>query len=839
MEAVKRYLPHILVIAGFIVIAYLFTPQVFQGKVVNQPDIASWRGMANEIIEYNEANPDEEPALWTNSMFSGMPATTISVKYEGDFTDYLYKALFVGVRPPSYLIITMAGAFLMFLAFGVNIWLSAIGAVAVALCSYNMQIIQVGHNSKMVAIAFMPWVLAAVTYAYRNKPFFGGMLFALFLSFQIKANHPQITYYLAIIIFAFAIAELITAIRQKRFAKFFRTSLWLLVAGGIGIATNINHLWPTYEYSKYTMRGGSELREEKDKGLDIAYATQWSYSPSETPNLLIPNFNGGSSAGELSKKSDTYKVLKNNGYQGADQVIKQMPLYWGPQPFTAGPMYLGAVSIFLFVFGLVIFKGAEKWWIVAVSLLALLLSWGSNLLFLTELFFKYAPMYNKFRTVSMILVILQITVPLFGFIALNRFMEQGAEKERFKKGLWISLAVTAGFAFIMILLPTIAGSFSGAADNQLPPELKTSLIQDRISLLRGDSVRTIIYVMLTALILWAGYTKKLRREYLFLLLGVLVVADMWSAGKRYLNDSHFVARRSFVNQYQKRPVDELILRDKDPNYRVLDLSINVNTFNDSHVSYHHKTIGGYSPAKLQRYQDIIDYYLVKEIAKIGEDIGQSRTIDEAQSKLGVYPVLSMLNAKYIIAGGDNPPLVNNNALGNCWFADSLLWVSGATEEISKLGECNPAKVAIVSGEFKDDLAGFTIQRSSPAAEAEQETNIQDEIRLDHYSPNRLLYSSASHRERIALFSEVYYPAGWSAKIDGLPVTVFRANYILRAVRVPAGKHEIEFTYKPESFVKGARYSGISSGLLIVLLLSGILFEATGGVNKWKRGSKRE
>jgi len=787
METVKKYLPHILIIAGFIVIAYLFTPQVFQGKVVNQPDIASWRGMANEIIEYNEANPSEEPALWTNSMFSGMPATTISVKYEGDFTDYIYKVLFVGVRPPSYLIITMVGAFLMFLAFGVNIWLSAIGAIAVALCSYNMQIIQVGHNSKMVAIAFMPWVLAAVTYAYRKKPFIGGLLFALFLSFQIKANHPQITYYLAIIIFAFAISELITAIRQKRLVKFLRTSLWLLVAGVLGIATNINHLWPTYEYSKYTMRGGSELREEKEKGLDIAYATQWSYSPSETPNLMIPNFNGGSSAGELSKESETYKVLKQNGYPGADQVIKQMPLYWGPQPFTAGPMYLGVVSIFLFVFGLVIFKGAEKWWIVAVSLLALLLSWGSNLLFLTEFFFKYAPMYNKFRTVSMILVILQITVPLFAFIALNRFMEQGAERERFKKGMYVSLAVTAGFALIMIILPTIAGSFSGAADNQLPAELKSTLVQDRISLLRGDSFRTIIYVMLTALILWFTYTKKLKREYLFILLGVLVMSDLWGTGKRYLNDSHFVTERNFTNQYQKRPVDEIILRDKDPNYRVLDLS--VNTFNDSHVSYHHKTIGGYSPAKLQRYQDIIDYYLIKEIAGIGEDIGQSRTIEEAQSKLGVYPVLNMLNAKYIIAGGENPPLVNNYASGNCWFADSLVWVSSATEEISKLGECDPAKVAIVSGEFKDDLEGFTAHRLKSAAEAEQETDIQDEIRLDHYSPNRLLYSSISHNERLAIFSEVYYPAGWSAKIDGQPVPVLRANYILRAIRVPAGKHE--------------------------------------------------
>ncbi|GAB1473748.1 hypothetical protein MASR2M69_11890 [Bacteroidota bacterium] len=354
----KKYLPYLIAVLSFAAAAYLFTPQVLQKKVVNQSDIASWRGMANEIITYNEANPDKDPALWTNSMFSGMPATSISVVYEGDYTDYVYKLIhkLAGSRPPSYLLISMIGAFLLFLAFGISVPLSAIGAMALTFCSYNLQIIQVGHNSKMVAIAFMPWVLAAVVYAYKRATLkgviTGALLFAFALSFQIKANHPQITYYLAIMVLGFGFAQLYTSIKERVFPDFLKRSLILLAAGLLGIAVNINHLWPTYEYSKFTMRGGSELAVEEgkeQKGLDIAYATSWSYSPGEMPNLMIPNFNGGSSSGELSTGSETYKALKSAGYNGAEQAIKQLPLYWGPQPFTArSNVYGGYLGVYIY-----------------------------------------------------------------------------------------------------------------------------------------------------------------------------------------------------------------------------------------------------------------------------------------------------------------------------------------------------------------------------------------------------------------------------------------------------------------------------------------------------------
>ncbi len=820
MKNYRQYLPYLLAIVSFVVLAYLFTPQVFSGKVVNQSDIASWRGMANEIIQYNEANPDKDPALWTNSMFSGMPATSISVKYEGDFTEYIYNLLFIGVRPPSYLIISMIGAFLMFLAFGVNIWLSFIGAIAVTFCAYNPQIIQVGHNSKMVAIAFMPWVLAAVAYAYRGKkPFWGALLFAFALSFQIKANHPQITYYLAIIILGYAIALFVKSIREHTFTRFLKISCYLLIAGALGIATNINHLWPTYEYSKFTMRGGSELSagksEDKSKGLDIAYATQWSYSPKELPNLMIPNYNGGSSVGELSKDSETYKILKDAGYEGADQIIKQMPLYWGPQPFTAGPMYMGAISIFLFVLGLILLKGSTKWWIAGVSLIAVLLSMGSHFMFFTELFFKYAPLYNKFRTVSMILVILQITVPLLAFITVDKVLAGEYEKQTVKRGILISLLITAGFSLLVALMPSIAGSFSSPSDSQLPEQLRLALVHDRASLLKADAFRSFALIILTAGALWLSIAKKIRVKYFYVFLAMLVIVDLWSVDRRYLNDSHFVSKVDFTNQYAKRPVDEIILQDKDPNYRVLDLS--VNTFNDSHVSYHHKTIGGYSPVKLQRYQDMIDYHIMPEMRRIWEDIKGASTISEAQARLGDYKILNMLNTRYIIFNGSNPPLSNSKAMGNAWFVDSLVWAANADEEIALLDSVDLRHSAVIDERFKDLLSGF-IPGKFP------EDSLSSTIQLTSYSPNQLIYKYKTERERIAVFSEIYYPAGWSAKIDGQPVEIFRVNYILRALRVPAGEHEIEFNYMPESIEKGATYSSIASGILIILLVLGILLE---------------
>ena len=824
MNNLKKYLPHIFVVFLFFVIAYAFTPQVFEGKVVNQSDIASWRGMANEILTYNNSNVDGQKALWTNSMFSGMPATTISVVYEGDFTDYIYKLLFMGYRPPTYLFVAMFGAFLMFLSFGANVYVSCIGAIAVAFCSYNFQIIQVGHNSKMVAIALMPWVLAALNYAYKKKMLLGAVLFGLAVSFQIKANHPQITYYLAMMIVLYGLFLMYQFFLEKKLTDFFKRSALILVVGLLGIATNVNHLWPTYEYSKYTMRGGSELKEEggKSSGLDLQYATQWSYSPKEIPNLFIPNYNGGASSGELSKNSETYKFLKNNNYQGAEEVVKQLPLYWGPQPFTAGPMYMGAVSIFLFILGLFIFKGSVKWWLAGISLLAILLSWGSHLMSVTEFFFRFAPLYNKFRTVSMILVILQVAIPLLAFLTLDKLAKEEIARSKAKKDLLIALAITAGFSLIMWIMPSLAGEFRSPSDSRLPEQLLGALILDRKSLLSIDALRSLILVVLSAGLIWFMLDNKIKRTYVYAGFALLVIFDLWGVGKRYLNDDHFVNNQDFTAQYNKRPVDEIILKDNDPNYRVLDLSIN--TFNDSHVSYHHKTIGGYSPAKLQRYQDLIDYYISPEMQKISKDIAGSKTLEEAQGKLSSYPILNMLNTKYIIIGPSYPPLVNGSALGNCWFADSIVISEGAKDEISKLGNINTKTTVVVDKQYNDLISSIKLGLDTSAVKA-------DSVWQTKYSPNVMEYSAITKNQRLVVFSEIYYPAGWKAFVDGKETEILRVNYLLRAIKLDSGEHKIEFKYSPDSIVKGEHYSMISSILILLLLIGAVIFEYRSAAKK--------
>ena len=849
-EILKKVLPYAVIVAGFVVIAYAYAPQVLQGKVVNQSDISSWKGMSHEILEWNEEHPDD-PALWTGSMFGGMPATQISVDYRGDATDPFYNLLFWGQRPPSYLIISLLGGFLLFLAFGVNPWLSAVGAIAVTFCSYNMQIVQVGHNTKMVAIAFMPWVLAALVYAYRRKALLGTVFFALALSFQIKANHPQITYYLAFIVFGYAIAELCGAVAAQRRRKaavrnavpvsdsiltsgttveppfretpvgrWLTASVLVLVGGLLGIATNANKLLPTYEYAEYTMRGGSELTHDEHNqtgdGLKLDYATAWSYGIEETLNLLIPNLNGGSSSGELSRDSETFKVLQSYGVN-AESMRKGMPLYWGPQPFTAGPMYLGAVSLFLFVLGLCVIRGRYKWWIAGVSVLALLLAWGSHFMWFSEIFFKYAPLYNKFRTVSMILVILQVTVPLLGILGVNAalFAKDPLPEKKVRNGLLTALGVTGGLSLLLALFPGLAGDFSSATDAAVfggNEQLIRALQDDRRGLLRADAFRSLIFILLTAGVFFAAWKRKLKALPAVAVIGVLLLADLWGVDKRYLNKDHFVTERNFDAQFNPRPVDNAIHQDTDLSYRVLDLS--VNTFNDAIVSYHHKTVGGYSPAKLQRYQDLIDFHIAPEMSRVASDINAvipaARTVADLEGGLKYYPVLAMLNTKYIVIDGNSYPLTYSQALGNAWFVERSRTAPTADAEMAALGEIDPGREAVI---FDAQAAEGTAAEYPGAAEGR--------IVLKEYSPNRLSYDVSAAARGLAVFSEIYYPAGWKAYIDGEEVPVLRADYTLRALLIDEGDHEVEFVYDPGSFTLGKNIS-LASSLAIILALAGCI-----------------
>ena len=895
-ELLKKTLIYIGIILFFAIVAYSFVPQVLSGKIVNQSDIAGWKGMAQEAIAYNESHPDD-PTAWTNSMFGGMPTTAMIDDFDGDWTKKIYQFLMLGKRPGSYLFIALVGAFLLLLSMGVNGVVAVAGAIAMAFCSYNMQIIQVGHNTKMQAIAFFPWVLAGVIFTYRAalasykasateisagstsaqataaitrptpatswkswlpKTILGSVLFALALSMQIKANHIQITYYLAIVIFVYAIAQLISLCinkeRRAKLGRFFVASGLLLVVGIVGIATNANKLIPTYEYTPYTMRGGSELSADSEghnsKGLDLDYATAWSYGIEEMPNLLIPNFNGGSSAGAINPDdSEVYELLKAAGQPHLKETMKALPFYWGPQPFTAGPMYMGAISIFLFILGLCLIKGREKWWILVATVIAILLSWGNHFMWFTKLWFDYAPFYNKFRTVSMALIVLQVTIPLLGFYVLDRIIKEQYTFKEFGKGALVAYVLTAVFCLVCALFPGIAGTFTGPVDAGQPDILVDALITDRQTLLSKDAWHSFWLITVAALLLvWAyqtpkrdavgkngSFVRKGRMVIVAVAMIFLVYFDLVSVGKRYLNKDHFITPRDFTAAYNPRPVDKIILEDDDPDFRVLDIS--VNTFNDAIPSYHHKTIGGYSPVKMQRYQDLIERYITSEIRDVYGVINNAETVQEVADSLPLLKMTSALNGKYIILGGEYPPVENRHAFGNAWFVDEVVPAATPDEEIALLGSTDLRNAAVIGDDFawaRDAFAGLqpsasgtdssafpealtsrpasampesipamsgapsvmsstppvvsglaTVMSGAPSVMS-SEVETSPSITLTHYAPNELRYAYRTDTQRPAIFSEVYYPKGWKAWIEpaGTYGKVVKGHYQPTAEAVP-------------------------------------------------------
>ena len=850
----KTYWKNILIALGvvalFLTLSYGFVPQVLDGKIVNQSDISGYVGMSHEMSEWNKAHPDN-PTYWTDSMFGGMPTTAISTQNEGDYTEWLYKLLLTGRRPATYLFIALLGAFLLFLALGVN-WTVAIGgAIAVAFCSYNFQIIQVGHNTKMQAIAFMPWVLAALVYTYRScrsarscesarapqsarachserseeslwKMLLGAALFGLALSLQIKANHQQITYYLAIMVFLYALVELVHTIRTKAWKPFLLASALLLVLGGAGIATNVNKLLPLAKYTPQTMRGGSELSKEGSNadGLDLDYATAWSYGWEELPNLMIPDFNGGASAGAVNpEKSETVKLLRRSGQKNLKETAKHLPLYWGPQPFTAGPMYMGTISVFLFVLGLGLYRGREKWWLLVATLLAVLMAVGSHFMPFTAFCFKYLPLYNKFRTVSMALVVLQVTLPVLGFLTLDGILREKYELKAFKKSLAWAFGLTGGFCLLAWMVPGLFGNFEAASDAQMQDVLVEALVKDRIALFKADALRSLLLICASAgLLLWAflpkGQTEHAkafagfgRRSVVVVLIGIFVLADLFAIGKRYLNADHFTTPRDFDKTFVARPVDEMIKADTDPQYRVLDLTVNV--FNSSVPSYHHKSVGGYSPAKLQRYQDLIEHYLSAEINGLYKQLGEAAELEDVAAWMAANtPVLNALNTRYVVLDGNYAPLVNEGAFGPAWFVDSVVQANSPDEEIALLGSVDLRSQAVVT-------TPVTLSEAKNLPES------GDNISMTSYAPNELHYRYTAATERLAVFSEIYYPNGWHATVDGQPLELIRADWTLRAALLPAGSHEVVMTFLPDSYRMGAAISRVASLTLLLLLLAAL------------------
>ena len=805
----KKILLYAAIVVGLLVLSYAYVPQVLSGKIVNQSDISGWQGMSHEMMEWNAAHPDDQTA-WTESMFGGMPTATIHASTKGDWTQKIYDFLLLGRRPATYLFLSLLGAWLLMLALGIHPLIAVGGAIAVTFCSYNLQIIQVGHNTKMQALAFLPWVLAALIFTYNQikkkswlpMTVLGAALFGLALSFQVKANHPQITYYLALLILIYVIVLVVSLLRgdagspsgKTKWGRFFTASALLLVLGVAGIATNATKLLPTMEYTPYSMRGGSTAASEGGagtKGLDLDYATAWSYGWEELPNLLIPNFNGGSSAGAVNPKhSETYDLLKRAGQPNLKEVSKSLPLYWGPQPFTAGPMYMGAITIFLFVLGLFAFKGKEKGWLIAGTVLAVLLALGSHFLAFTKFFYAVAPLYNKFRTVSMALVVLQFTLPMLGFLVLDRIVKQPDAAALFREKGWIAAAITGGFCLLCVLFPGIAGTFSGSVDAGQPDVLVDALAADRRHLLVMDALRSLALIGGAFGLLWWGTSVpknapktfatqpemgRGRRLTASLLIAFLILLDLGLAGKRYLGAGDFVSPRSFQSQFNKRPVDEMILSDTDPSFRVLDLTVNI--FNDSHPSYWHKNIGGYSPAKLQRYQEFIESTLTGEINQLAKALGEAKTVEEAEAALPYLPGLAQMNCRYIILDGEMPPLRYPYAKGNAWF------------------------------DVPSSFAG-----ESPR------------VTLTSYAPNELRYHYNTPEAARLIFSEVYYPVGWTLTVadTGEVIPIELEGTLLRAAQVPAGEHDLVMRFDPPSYRRGEAISRATSILLLLAALGAVL-----------------
>jgi len=732
------------------------------------------------------------------------------------------------------LFISLVGAFLLMLALGISPLLAAGGAIAVTFCSYNLQIIQVGHNAKMLAIAFAPWVLAAVVYTYRKAlggkrrwlaaTVLGAALFAMALNFQIKANHVQISYYLAIIIACYVLVLLCWILfgkdRRGLLGRFAAASGLLLALGVVGIASNANKLIPTWLYTQETMRGGSELSGGQSKGLELDYATSWSYGWEEIPNTMIANYNGGASAGAMDpEKSATADLLRRAGQTNYKSVAKSLPLYWGPQPFTAGPMYMGAITVFLFVLGLGLWKGKERWWLLIPTIIGILLAVGSHFMPFTKFWYDHMPFYSKFRSVSMALVILQITLPALGFLVLDKIVRGGVSLAEFKRWGLVSLVVTGGFC--LFSATGIGRSFSAASDGQMQDVVVEALMTDRQTLLRQDSLLSFFLIAMTFCLLWWSLIPKKaeegrgRRTAAGVAVCCLVLINMFAIGKRYLNADHFVKARTFNNQFKERVVDAAILSDTALSYRVLDLSANV--FNDSYASYFHKNIGGYSPVKLQRYQDLIDRYLSPEINAIYGGISGATSIDEAQEALPSLPVLSMLNDKYIILSSDLF-VVNRNAFGTCWKVDSVVVASSPDEEIALLGKVDLARVMVLGPDFAD---------VAPLVPAEASGSIE----MTAYAPNQLTYSYDFDAPQAVVFSEIYYPRGWKAVLDddfsggaasGEPVELFRADWTLRGAVLPAGRHTLTMRFEPESYSISSAISRASSIALIFLTLMSLV-----------------
>ena len=826
----KKLLPDLIAILAFVLLSFAyFFPADIENRILFQHDTAAGAGAGQEVKEYYEQTG--ERSRWTNSLFGGMPMYQIAPSYDSTKSlQWVQKAyqLFL----PDYVCLTfmlMLGFYILLRVFGIPVWLAGLGGIMLAFSSYFFILISAGHIWKFITLAYVPPTIAGIVLAYRGKLLWGGILTALFVALQITSIHVQMSYYFFFVILFFVGAYFEKAWRTKTLPQFFKASAVLIVAALVGIAANVSNLYHTYAYSKETMRGKSELVQTGDaakqtsSGLDRDYITQWSYGIDETLTLLVPNFKGGASA--ALSQSETAMSKANPMYS---RLYGSLTQYFGTQPMTSGPVYVGAFVLFLFVLGCFIVKGPLKWALIGATFFSIVLSWGKNFMPLTDFFIDYVPLYNKFRAVSSILVIAEFTIPLLAIFALKRLLEEPEILKQEKKPLGISLLLTAGIALLLAIAPGSIGSgyvpaqeaqmLQNAVNQQMIPANELSGIlanlgEMRAELVSSDALRSFIIIGIGCSLLWLYASGKLRSSLTIAGITILCLADMWGVNKRYLNDAQFVPHSIRTETFTKTNTDELILQDTSLDYRVLNFA--TSTFDDNNTSYWHKSVGGYHPAKLRRYQEMIEHHISPEMQAAYKAIatagGEMDSVDANK-----FRILNMLNTKYFIfpAGQQRQtvPILNPHAYGNAWFVNKVQYVNNANEEIDALDSIIPTETAVVDARFKDVLKGTT----------ESYKDSLSSIRLTSYAPNRLTYETNNAQDGIAVFSEIYYPDGWHVTIDGQPAELARADYILRTMYVPAGQHTIEMRFDPTSLhvTEGIAYGALA--LLVIGIIVAVL-----------------
>ena len=799
MKAVfKQYRPYITAIVVFFVVSVgYFSPAIFEGKSLYQTDTRKGAGMGQDLAPHQkELN---EKSLWSSRMFSGMPTYQLSPSYKSYPVLSQIRRAFEGwlPNPASYLFAYMLGFFILLMALRVNPLLAIIFAIAYAFSSYFVIIIEAGHIWKVWVLELIPPTLAGIIWAYQGRYWLGGLVTMLFFAMQLAANHIQMTYYFLLFVGVYVVGRFIYDYKKKQLPQFIKASVVLIVAGLVGFGTNATSMILSQKYAEQTIRGKSELTsnvENQTSGLDRDYVTQWSYGVGETFTFLIPNTKGGASGSMWENHRDAVK--KSSSDRNLQEIVANQSSYWGDQPITSGPTYVGAFILFLFIFGLFVVKGYLKWALLVGTVMSILLSWGHNFMWLTDLFLDYVPFYNKFRTVSSIMVVAELTIPILAALALVKIVENKRLIFEQKKAFYISLGLTAGIALLFIIAPRMffhftsdaeVSGFSQYANDPTYAPFFNALESARVSVFRADAWRSIFIILVGVSLIWLYCKQYIKSSVFITLLAVLVLLDLGGVNKRYLNNADFVSKSRAAVAWDMTPADKQILEDKDPNYRVLNLTIS--PFQDASTSFYHKSVGGYHAAKLRRYQELIDQHL---------------------SKINMS-VLDMLNTKYFIVPVNNNTEVqvqqNPNALGYAWFVDSLQIVQNADEEIAALAGFNPRSTAIVDKRFEGQFKKFVPTSDSAAG-----------IELVDYKINNITYRTKSDKEQLAVFSEIYYDDGltrWDAFIDGNPVSHMRANYVLRALRIPAGEHTVEFVFKPKAYSTLETISVICLWILLI------------------------